>query len=94
MEGWNGLKGVVYNVKPATLEMKTLIEVDKFLREEILIPGAEAAKEVNEKMMKKKKKMMTMKAMIVIVEEDEKKEDENEEEKEDEKKEDENEEEK
>ena len=31
--------GVVYNVKPATLDMKTLIEVDEFLREEILIPG-------------------------------------------------------
>ena len=54
-------------------EMKTLIEVDKFLREEILIPGAEAAKEVNEKMM-------------TIVEEDEKNEEEKEDEKKEEEK--------
>ena len=31
--------GVVYNVEPATSEMKALIEVDKFLCEEILIPA-------------------------------------------------------
>ena len=31
--------GVVYIVEPATSEMKALIEVDKFLREEILIPA-------------------------------------------------------
>ena len=69
-EGWSGIKGVVYIVEPATSEMKALIAKDKFVREEILIPAAEAAKKVNEKMIKKKM-MMKKKDMIVIEEEDE-----------------------
>ena len=50
-EGWSGLQGVVYNVEPATAEMVKLIVKDNFVWEEILIPAAEAAKKVKEKML-------------------------------------------
>ena len=42
---------MVYNVEPATAEMVKLIAKDKFVWEEILIPAAEAAKKVEEKML-------------------------------------------
>ena len=72
-----GTLGVVYFVEPPTSEMKALITKDKLVRKEILIPAAEAAKKVNEKMIKKKMMMMMKKkAMIVIEEEDENEEEE------------------